>query len=77
MKSDMVQQYYKCPTTGMEMRFTKTEKWGWSVCFPFASITETLDYEGEVPFPKLSDSDQKTVDANYQKLHEMMENTDD
>lgn len=75
MKTDMVQQYYKCPTTGVEMNFRKDMDWGWCISFPHGHKGHRAmrDAGLEIPWPKLSDSDQKVVDANYQKLHEMME----
>ncbi len=77
MKNDIVQQYYKDKETGMEMRFTKTDQWGWSVCFPKASIDEALDYEGVIPWPELSPEEQKEVDNNYKELYKMLGKEDE
>lgn len=77
VKTDMVQQYYKDPDTGMEMRFTKTEEWGWSVYFPKANVDEALDYNGYIPWPELSPEEQKVLDNNYKRLHEMIGREED
>ena len=77
MKTDMVQYYYKDVETGMEMGFTKTEQWGWSVCFPKSSVEESLNYDGPVPFPKLSPEEQKEVDNNYKELYKMLGKEDE
>lgn len=72
MKTDMVQQYYKCPITGVEMNFRKDAEYGWVVCFPKSSIDEALDYEGAIPWPYLSEKEQKEVDNNYKELYKML-----
>ena len=77
MRTNPVQQYYKDPETGMEMRFTKTDEWGWSVCFPKATIDEALDYEGVILWPELREEEQKVVDANYEKLYEYIRREED
>lgn len=73
MKTDMVQQYYKCPTTGVEMNFRKDTDCGWCISFPQVQPGDAFFFESIIPWPKLSEEEQKVVDANYQKLHEMIE----
>ena len=31
MSTDMVKYYFKCPDTGVEVTFSKTEQWGYAV----------------------------------------------
>lgn len=69
--------YWKDPITNVEMNFTQDENWGWCVGFPKCSIDEALDYKGEIPFPELSEEEQKVVDANYEKLYEDIRREDE
>lgn len=68
MKTDMVKQYYRDPKTGVEMNFTKTDQWGWSVSFPHFDVMEALDYDVEIPWPVLSKEEKAVVDGNYTEL---------
>lgn len=80
METDMVCYYYRCPDTGIEMNFTKSGGHGWGVSFPNANtkeeIRESLLYK-DIPWPKLSDTEQTEVDENYRKLHELMGRDDE
>ena len=75
MKTDPVCYYYKCPDTGIEMNFTKSGGFGWGVSFPNASTKEEIIATmrlKNIPWPKLSESEQAEVDENYCKLHDLM-----
>jgi len=71
-----VKYYYKNPVCGTEMSFSQSE-WGWGVGFPQLSIMKAIDYDGEIPWPKLSKEDQEKVDTNYAKLYKAIEEDED
>ena len=73
MKADIVHQYYKDPETGVEMCFSKSSQWGWSIGFPNITFEHAFDYKGVIPWPKLPAEEQAVVDENHKKLHKMME----
>lgn len=77
MKSDMVKYYYKDLGTGVEMQFTKTDQWGWAVGFINTDFLGSINYDGIIPWPTLSEEEQKIVDENYKRLYEILENEDD
>ena len=63
--------YWKEPTTGVEMNFTQDEDWGWCIGFPNGSPDFLLKQAGiTIPWPELTEEEQKVVDENYRKLHE-------
>ena len=68
--------YWRDPATGVEMNFTQDENWGWCIGFPNMDFLEDcldvlLREAGvEIPWPELSEEEQKKVDANYEKLYE-------
>lgn len=68
--------YWKEPTTGVELHFTQDSDWGWCIGFPNMDILSDspdvlLKQAGiEIPWPELTEEDQKVVDENYRKLHE-------
>ena len=72
MTIDIVHQYYKDLNTGTEMRFSKHSDYGWSISFPFLDISESLDYTGDIPWPKLSTEEQCVVEESYKKLYEII-----
>lgn len=74
MRTDPVQQYYKCPVTGVEMSFRKDTEFGWCISFPNGHDgMKLLKAKGlKIPFPELSPEEQKVVDDNYKRLDEMM-----
>ena len=83
MKTDMVQQYFKCPITGVEMNFTKDEQWGWCIQFIDADFLEDspdtlLEQAGvQIPWPELSPEEKKDVDNNYKELYKMLGKEDE
>ncbi len=75
MKTDMVKYYYKDLETGVEVTFSKTAQWGWAASF-HTSREEMFDIllsDIKLPWPELSEEDQKVVDANYDKLYKSLE----
>ena len=74
MKTDMVKYYYKDLDTGVEVTFTKTPQWGWAVRFHVSreEMFDMLLSEIKLPWPELSEDEQKVVDANYKALEERM-----
>ena len=54
------------------MEFTKSEEWGWAVEFKNCSIDQMLNYKGNIPWPTLSEAEQKIVDANYERLRKRL-----
>jgi len=77
MKTDMVKYYYKDLETGVEVTFSKTDQWGWAVRFHVSKedmmYIDTLMSETKLPWPELSEEDQRVVDANYDKLYKSLE----
>lgn len=64
--------YYKHPITGIGMNFIKN-RYGWCVSFPNADRDVILDINlADIPYPKLTDEEQREVDSNYEQLHERM-----
>lgn len=72
MEKYPVKYYYKNPVCGTEMNLTQSE-WGWGVQFVGLNFMTSLDYGGEIPWPKLSKEEQEKVDANYAKLYKAIE----
>ena len=74
MKTDMVKYYYKDLDTGVEVTFTKTHQWGWAVQFHVSreEMFDILLSDIKLPWPELSEEDQRVVDANYKTLEERM-----
>ena len=70
--------YWRDPATGVEMNFTQDENWGWCIGFPNMDFLEdSLDVllreaGVEIPWPELSEEEQKVVDDNYKRLDEIM-----
>jgi len=77
MKIDPVKYYFRDPETGVEMEFTKSEEWGWAISFKNCSIDQMLNYKGRIPWPTLSEDEQKVVDANYERLRKACEEDED
>ena len=73
MRTDPVKYYYKDLATNIEMEFTKSEEWGWAVGFKNCSVDQMLNYRGRIPWPALSEAEQKIVDANYEMLRKACE----
>lgn len=76
MKTDRVKYYYKDLKTGVEMTFSKTEQWGWVAGFHTKTTDEAVDAllsDIVIPWPTLSESEQRVVDANYDKLYKSLE----
>ena len=75
MKTDMVKYYYKDLATGVEVTFTKTPQWGWGVSFHVSKeeMFDILLSDIKLPWPSLSEDEQKVVDANYDKLYKSLE----
>lgn len=74
MKTDMVKYYYKDPDTGVEVTFSKTEQWGWAVAFHVSKeeMFDMLISDIKLPWPELSEEEQKVVNKNYEDLRERM-----
>lgn len=74
MKTDMVKYYYKDLDTGVEVTFTKTSQWGWGVSFHVSKeeMFDILISDIKLPWPELSEEDQKVVNKNYEDLRERM-----
>ena len=68
----MVKYYYRDPDTGVEVTFTKTPQWGWAVRFHVSreEMFDMLLSDIKLPWPELSDEEQRVVDANYKALEE-------
>ena len=75
MKTDMVKYYYKDLDTGVEVTFSKTDQWGWAVRFHVSreEMFDILLSDIKLPWPELSEEEQKVVDANYDKLYKSLE----
>ena len=67
--------YYKDLDTGLEVTFSKTAQWGWAVSYHVSreEMVDMLLSEIKLPWPELSDEDQRVVDANYDKLYKSLE----
>lgn len=75
MKTDMVKYYYKDLETGVEVTFSKTDQWGWAASFHTKEeeMFDILLSDIVLPWPELSEEEQKIVDANYDKLYKSLE----
>jgi hypothetical protein len=75
MKTDMVKYYYKDLDTGVEVTFSKTAQFGWAVAFHVSKeeVFDMLISDIVLPWPELSEEDQKVVDANYDRLYKSLE----
>ena len=76
MKIDPVHYYYKDIETGIEMSFTRLLDFGWTIGYPKSTIEEAVMYEGHIPWPELSEEEQKRVDENYANLKKRLEEND-
>lgn len=74
MSIDMVKYYYKDPDTGVEVTFSKTEQWGWAVQYHVSKeeMFDILISDIKLPWPELSEEEQRVVDKNYEDLRERM-----
>jgi hypothetical protein len=77
MKTDPVHYYFKCSETGVEMSFSRTDDWGWGVSFPQVQQGDAFYFEGDIPWPELSEEQQEVVDENHRHLNERMREDDD
>lgn len=75
MKTDMVKYYYKDPDTGVEVTFSKSPQFGWAVSYHVSreEMFDILLSDIKLPWPELSDEDQRVVDANYDNLYKSLE----
>jgi len=76
MKTDMVKYYYKDLDTGVEVTFSKSPQFGWAVSYHVSKeeMFDILLSEIKLPWPELSEDEQKVVDANYKTLEERIHN---
>ena len=74
MKIDMVKYYYKDPDTGVEVTFSKTPHWGWAIQYHVSKeeMFDMLISGTKLPWPDLSEEEQRVVDKNYEDLRERM-----
>lgn len=74
MKTDMVKYYYKDPDTGVEVTFSKTPHWGYAVQYHVSKeeVFDMLISDIKLPWPELSEEEQRVVDKNYEDLRERM-----
>lgn len=74
MKTDMVKYYYKDLDTGLEVTFSKSPQFGWAVSYHVSreEMFDILLSEIKLPWPELSENEQKVVDANYKALEVRM-----
>lgn len=76
MSTDMVKYYYKDLDTGVEVTFSKTGQWGWAVAFHVSkqkmADIDILMSNIKLPWPDLSEEEQRVVDKNYEDLRERM-----
>lgn len=70
--TEVCNQYYKCPTTGVEMIFRFSRGSGWAVGFPFERMGfDTLHNQNiKVPFPETPDEYKQEVEDFYKRLEE-------
>ena len=73
MKADIVHYYYKDLETSVEMMFSKYRLYGWTVMFPQTKEGDAFLFEGNIPWPTLSEEEQAVVDAYYKVLDEILE----
>ena len=75
MKTDMVKYYYKDLDTGVEVTFSKTAQWGWAVSFHTneEEMFDVLISDIVLPWPELSEEDQRVVNKNYDTLYKSLE----
>ena len=78
MKTDMVRYYFKCPDTGVEVTFSKTPHWGYAVQYHVSKeeMFDMLISDVKLPWPDLSEEEQRVVNANYDKLYKSLEDED-
>ena len=80
MKTDMVKYYYKDLKAGVEMTFSKSPNFGWAVGFHTKTTDEAVDAllsDIVIPWPDLSEEEQRVVNANYDKLYKSLEDEDE
>lgn len=76
MRTDMVKYYYKDLDTGVEVTFSKSPQFGWAVSYHVSreEMFDILLSDIKLPWPELSEDEQKVVDANYKTLEERIHN---
>ena len=74
MSTDMVKYYYKDPDTGVEVTFSKTVQWGWAIQYHVSKedMFDMIISDIKLPWPDLSEEEQRVVDKNYEDLRERM-----
>lgn len=79
MSTDMVKYYYKDQDTGVEVTFSKTPHWGYTVQYHVSKeeMFDMLISDIKLPWPTLSEEEQRVVDANYDKLYKSLEDEDE
>ena len=79
MSTDAVKYYYKHPETGVEVTFSKTAQWGWAVSYHVSKeeMFDMLLSDVKLPWPDLSEEEEKAVNANYEKLYKSLEDDGD
>ena len=75
VKTDMVKYYYKDLDTGVEVTFSKSPQFGWAVSYHVSKeeMFDMLLSDIVLPWPELSEDEQRVVDANYDKLYKSLE----
>ena len=70
----MVKYYYKDPDTGVEVTFSKSPQFGWAVSYHVSreEMFDMLISDIVLPWPELSEDDQRVVNKNYADLRERM-----
>lgn len=70
--TNVCNQYYKCPTTGVEMIFRFSRGSGWGVSFPFGikQMRKLKEAGIRVPFPETPDEYKQEVEDFYKRLEE-------
>lgn len=63
-------QYYKDPSSGVEMEFKFYTDYGWTVCFP--NIEYIKDFTASIPFPETPEEYKESVKKYYEALDKMM-----
>jgi hypothetical protein len=77
MQKNPVCYYYKDPGIGVEMNFRILTEYGWSVSFPQEQPGDAFFFEGNIPWPELTDTEKAVVDENYKKLYKALEEDDE
>ena len=77
MQKHPVCYYYKDPETGVEMNFRILTEYGWSVSFHQVQPGDAFFFEGNIPWPELTEAEKLVVDENYKKLYKALEEDDE